>query len=135
MKIRKLLLILGFILTIMSSGYTYEIPDNLWLGLIAEAAGDGYSGMYAVAACVRNRLDKGMNTGLCGLDRKDLVSFVSRQGKKYEVMAKQIIKKVFEEKGEDTTNGAIYFENIEKYGKPKWCKVMTVKIKHHTFFK
>ncbi len=132
---KKVLLILLFVLTFASLIYAYEIPDNLWKGLVAEACGEGYSGMEAVAYCVRNRLDKGMNTGLCGLDRKDLVSFVSKQGKKYEVMAKEIIKKVFEEKGADTTYGAIYFENVEKYGKPKWCKAKTVKIKNHTFYK
>lgn len=132
---KKIWLIVGFVLALISSVLAYDLPDNFWRGLVAEAVGDGYSGMYAVATCVRNRLDKGMSTGLCGLDRKDLISFVTRQGKKYELMAKKIIKEVFEEKGVDTTGGAIYFENIKRYGKPKWCKVMTVKIKNHTFYK
>ncbi len=132
---KKVLLTLLFISTIISFAHAYELPENFWRGLVAEAVGDGYSGMYSVACCVRNRLDKGMPTGLCGLDRKDLIQFVSNQGKKYEVMAKRIIKEVFEEKGEDTTGGAIYFENIEKYGRPKWCINKTVKIKDHTFYK
>ncbi len=132
---KKIWIILGFVLTIISKIYAYDLPNNFWCGLIAEACSDGYEGMYAVAICVRNRLDKGMNTGLCGLNRKDLISFVNRQGKKYELMAKEIIKKVFQEKGDDVTYGAIYFENVKKYGKPEWCKVMTVKIKNHAFYK
>lgn len=132
---KVIFLTLVILLTMLSQSYAYEVPENLWRGLVAEACGDGYSGMYAVAACVRNRLERGMDTGLCGLDRKDLKSFIAKQGSKYEHMAKRIIKKVFQERGEDTTNGAIYFENIEEYGKPKWCKKMTVKIKNHTFYK
>ncbi len=132
---KMILIILGFIVTMVTQCFAYELPENFWRGLVAEACGDGYKGMYAVAIVVRNRLDKGMTTGLCGLDRKDLIQFVSKQGKKYEVMAKKIIRIVFEEKGEDTTGGAIYFENIEKYGRPKWCVNKTVKIRSHTFYK
>lgn len=112
-------------------------PANLWQGLIAEACNQGYDGMYAVACCVRNRLNAGMNTGLCALKRKDLDAFCKRQGSQVEKMAKDIIKKVFEQNAPDTVFGATHYENIKAYGWPKWSKDMAVvaKIKDHTFFR
>uniref|UniRef100_A0A6M3JUF0 Putative cell wall hydrolase n=1 Tax=viral metagenome TaxID=1070528 RepID=A0A6M3JUF0_9ZZZZ len=112
-------------------------PAYLWKGLLAEASSEGYNGMYAVACVVRNRLNSGMNTGLTGLKRRDLDEFVRREGRKAEYLAKDIIRKVFEENGIDTTRGATHYENIETFGLPKWARSMvrTVKIGNHTFFK
>jgi hypothetical protein len=111
--------------------------DNLWKGLIAEDVSGGYQGMYGVACCVRNRLNAGMNTGLVGLKRKDLDAFVKRQGVKYELMAKDIVRKIFIENAPDITRGAIHYEDIERYGLPKWAKgmVRTIKIGEHQYFK
>ncbi|MFA5311618.1 MAG: cell wall hydrolase [Candidatus Omnitrophota bacterium] len=112
-------------------------PANLWQGLIAEDVAGGYQGMYAVACCVRNRLNAGLNTGLCGLKRKDLNAFVNRQPKKYQAIAKQIIKQVFEQNSPDVTGGGTHYEAVEKYGLPRWARGMirTAKIGEHTFFK
>jgi len=114
-----------------------QVPSPaLWKGLLAEASSEGYQGMYAVACCVKNRLNNGMNTGLVALKRKDLDEFVRREGRKAEYLAKDIIRKVFEENGIDTTRGATHYENIEAFGLPKWSRSMvrTVKIGKHTFF-
>lgn len=112
-------------------------PANLWKGLIAEDVAGGYQGMYAVACCVRNRLNTGLNTGLCGLKRKDLDAFVNRQPKKYHAIAKQIIKQVFEDNSPDITGGGTHYEAVEKYGLPRWARGMirTAKIGEHTFYK
>jgi spore germination cell wall hydrolase CwlJ-like protein len=112
-------------------------PSNLWQGLVAEATSEGYQGMYAVACVVRNRLEIGMNTGLCGLKRKNLNAFCKREGIKREKEAKEIVNLVFEQGSKDITNGAIHFECIEKYGMPLWAKTMiiTCKVGEHTFFK
>ena len=122
-----------------SSAQAVEPPNNLYKGLIAEAVGEGYEGMFAVACCVRNRLEEGMNTGLCGLKRKDIDSFVKRQGKRYTVIAQQIIVEVFENNAPDVTNGALYFENIEAFGVPYFVIPMNLsqsaKIGLHTFYK
>jgi hypothetical protein len=128
--------IIGFFM-MTGMGEAMEYPKNLWKGLIAEACNQGYDGMYAVACCVRNRIDAGMNTGLCALKRKDLDAFCKKQGRLYEVMAKDIITKVFEQNGVDTTFGATHYENIKAYGLPRWAVDMaiTVKIKDHTFFR
>lgn len=111
-------------------------PAILWKGLIAEDVSGGYQGMYAVACCVRNRLNSGMNTGLCGLKRKNLDIFVKKQGVKYELMAKDIIRKVFSENAPDTTRGATHFESI-RYPKPYWAYKMQVIIQvgEHIFYK
>ncbi|MBI4707764.1 MAG: cell wall hydrolase [Candidatus Omnitrophica bacterium] len=112
-------------------------PTNLWKGLIAEDVSGGYQGMYAVACCVRNRLNMGMNTGLMALKRRRLDEFVRREGRSAELIAKDIVKKVFEQSAPDITRGATHYEAVETYGMPKWARSMvrTVKIGKHTFFK
>lgn len=111
-------------------------PANLWKGLIAEATSDGYDGMYAVCCVVRNRLDRGMNTGLCGLKRKDLGAFVKREGEKREKEAREIIAKVFEQGAEDVTQGATHFESV-RYKTPSWARgaVKTCRIGEHVFYR
>lgn len=111
-------------------------PDNLWMGILGEAVSEGDDGMYAVACAYRNRLIKGMPLGCAALKRPDLDKFVKKQGKKYEEMAKKIIREVFEGNGPDITRGATHYENVEKFGLPSWAKNMeiTAKIGNHTFF-
>lgn len=113
------------------------IPDNLWKGLIAEDVAGGYQGMYAVACCVRNRLNSGLNTGLVALKRRDLDEFVRREGRQTEYFAKDIVRKVFAEGAPDITRGATHYENIEAYGLPKWARSMvrTIRIGEHTYFR
>lgn len=112
-------------------------PGNLWKGVIGEAVGEGYQGMYAVTCAYRNRLNKNLPLGCVALKRKDLDQFVEKQGKKYQEMAQQIVRKVFEENSPDITKGATHYENIEKFGIPRWAKKMevTVRIGRHTFFR
>ena len=88
-------------------------PRNLWKGLLREAVGEGYIGMYAVCCVVRNRLLAGMDNGLVGLRKRKLEAFVTKCGLSYELMAKDIVYKVFEQNTPDITNGALYFESID----------------------
>ena len=113
------------------------LPNNLWKGLIAEDVAGGYQGMYAVACCVRNRLNAGLSHGLVAMKRPDLNRFVKREGRQYELMAKDILRKVFLENAPDVTRGATHYEAVERYGLPKWAKgmVRTTKVGEHTFFK
>jgi hypothetical protein len=131
------LMLFIFALFIYSADAQISYPKNLWKGLIAEDVAGGYQGMYAVACCVRNRLNAGMNTGLVALKRKNLDEFVRKEGRKVEFIAKSIVREVFEENGIDTTEGACFYENITAFGMPKWAysMVKTVKIGEHTFFK
>jgi spore germination cell wall hydrolase CwlJ-like protein len=102
---------------------------------MAEAAGEGYKGMYAVACVIRNR--GGDLHGFCGAKREDISLFCNRQGREVVREAQQIEHVVFERKGPDITKGATHFEAVEKYGVPYWIKdvQVTVKIGSHTFFK
>ena len=56
-------------------------PKYLYKGIIGEAVGEGYAGMYAVACVYRNRLRKGMPLGCVAFKRGDLDRFVEKQGK------------------------------------------------------
>ncbi len=103
----------------VAKAHAETVPANLWKGLVGEAVSEGPEGMYAVACCVRNRLEAGMDTGLCALKRRDLDKFVRSEGKRVETMAKRIVERVFKEKGPDVTRGAHLYENIKKYGFPK----------------
>jgi hypothetical protein len=113
------------------------VQADLWRGLIAEDVAGGYQGMYAVACCVRNRLNAGMDHGLVAMKRKDLNHFCRKQGNDYQQMAKGIINKVFSQSGPDITRGATHYEAVERYGLPKWAKgmVSTAKVGEHTFFR
>ncbi len=134
-----ILFILALIILItglMNRARGETIPDNLWKGLIGEAVGEGYKGMYAVACVYKNRLEKNMLLGCVALKRRDLDVFIQTQGKKYEIMAKEIVYKVFTQTN-DVTKGATHYENIERFGIPRWAKSMvrTTKIGNHTFYK
>ena len=111
-------------------------PENLWKGIIGEAVGEGYKGMYAVACVYHNRLKKGLPLGCVALKRRDLDEFVRKQGR-FERVAKGIIEEIFVRNGKDITLGSTHYENIERFGIPYWAKnmVRTVKIGKHTFFK
>lgn len=115
------------------------LPTNLWKGLMREAVSEGYKGMYAVACCVRNRLEKGMDVGLVGLKKSNLDLFVASEKPIYRQYAQEIVKIVFQQQGRDITNGALYYDDFEAFGIPKWAKghkiKVLAKIGCHTYFK
>lgn len=108
---------------------------SYWKVIMAEAVGEGYDGMYAIACVIRNR--GGDLSGFAGAKRKDLDGFCQRQGVRYISLAKTIERAVFEDNARDTTGGATHFENVEVFGQPYWAKSMkvTCKIGRHTFYK
>ncbi len=116
-----------------------QYPSNLWKGLLAEAVGEGEIGMYAVACCVRNRLNCGKGQGLTGLKRSNLDPFVLKCGLSYELMSKEIVRLVFEtNNAKDITNGAIYFESVDfpkNIAKFDRMYQRTVRIGKHIFYK
>ena len=133
------IILITLIIVLIAGTVQAAVLDNLWKGIIAEAVSEGYQGMYAVACCVRNRINAGMTTGLVALRRKDLDEFIRREGRQAEHIAKDIIKKVFEENSPDVTGGATHYENVEAYGVPAWVTqgsmVKTIKNGRHTFYK
>ena len=102
--------------------------------LIAEAASEGYDGLYAVACVMRNRgwkLD-----GFSGTERHDLDVFVANQPERTRQWAHHI-RRVLQTGGLDRTGGATHYENVEDFGTPWWAKgqTPTVKIGRHTFWR
>jgi spore germination cell wall hydrolase CwlJ-like protein len=114
-----------------------KLPKNFWQGLIGEGVSEGEEGMRAIAHTYKNRLANNIDLGMVALKRKDLGEFVKKQGPKYSKMAQDIVSKVFSGQDEDPTGGSTHYENVEKFGTPKWAKGMTItkKIGAHTFFK
>ena len=66
----KKTLILTILLYILLPIYSAQAEPEIWQVIIAEAVGEGYEGMYAVACVIRNR--GGDISGFCGGRRKDL---------------------------------------------------------------
>lgn len=128
-----------FFIAILLQGCADPVFANtqppIWQVIMAEAVGDGYNGMYAVACVIRNR--GGDLHAFCGSGRKDLSVFCARQGGKAISEARTIERIIFEQGGPDVTGGATHFEAVQRYGMPYWANGMrvTVKIGEHTFFK
>jgi len=112
-------------------------PDNLWKGILGEAVGEGYRGMYAVACVYRNRIHQGMPLGCVALGRKDLDKFVGKCLPFHHLIAKKVVRDVFENNAKDITGGATHYDNVEAFGMPSWAKNMqvTCRIGRHTFWK
>lgn len=134
---KRAIIILLLIIPSCETAYAQQVPPELWKGIEGEAVGEGYNGMVAVAFVYRNRIQHNMKLGCCALHRKDLNQFIAKQGAKYAKMAKEISQKVFTGDLKDPTNGATHYENVERYGYPRWSKgmIITAKIGSHTFFR
>lgn len=124
-------------------GYSDTPPANLWRGLIAENTTATDREWTAMACVVRNRQAIGWPHGLCGLKRKSLIRFTDSEiryattyGRQIDRITQDIVDKVYSGKQPDVTGGAVYFENVEKYGKPRWYNGKTAKrFGKHTFWK
>ena len=118
-----------------SSDACLSHPADLWKGIVAEAAGEGYQGMYAVCCVVRNRLAAGMPHSLTGMQRKDLERFVKHEYGKTQQDAIKAVREVFCNNFPDITLGALYFES-EDFITPKWFtgKIILVRFGKHYFY-
>lgn len=106
------------------------IPDNLYMGIIAEDTSGNYQTYLAIASVVRNRLNAGMNNGLIALKRKHLEHFVQREviwAAWHDIdlvgTTESAIQEVFEQ-GKDYVNGATNYEHTGVYPIPKYTKKM-----------
>lgn len=136
---KRIYLLLVFLLIFKSIAFagsreTTEIAKTI----AAEATGEGYYGMYLVSNTIKNRAilfnkspfevvkQKSQYAGFTSKNREKLYNEVKKQA---DYLAENLMTL------EDKTNGAIYFENINKYGKPYWCKIKTLEYKNHVFYK
>ena len=130
---KKIFLIIISIYLIIPKSYAFEIPDNLYKGIIAEDCSGNYQTYLIIASVVRNRLSNGLNSGLVALRRKGLDSFVERnrayvmakKGVDLKAVATQAIDEVFNQK-KDYAFGATHYEHTQVYPTPKWAKNMRI---------
>lgn len=142
-NMKKILIVICFFFLLLPiTSFSAEIiyvynKIELWKGLIAENASEGYLGLKVAALVYRNRLEKGMPLGCISIKRKDLDEFVKAEGLEMALLSKRVLKEVFEEYCEDITGGATHYENVEAFGKPYWEKDMIIlgKIGSHTLYK
>ena len=115
---------------------SYDLIRRVANSVIGEAAGEGRQGQVAVACALRNRINAGMSLSCYGEQRQQ---FINSQIPYIGDQVEEIIEDVFYNQIEDVTNGALYFENVELYGWPKWtkkCKVeITYEYRNHVFYK
>jgi len=130
LKLALILIILSCLWIPISSSIDYATIEK---AVIAEAAGEGYEGMYGVACCFRNRLNKGMGLGSAGLRRKDLDEFIAKQTPEVRLNAKLVVYSVFVLEVDDITRGATHFANLDECN-PYWMRAMVITViigKHH----
>lgn len=98
--------------------------------IVGEAENQQYKGMLAVAEAIRNR---GSLNGVYGFKR-DLSRIPKKTKQKLFLMAARAWT---ESVNSNLVRGANHWENIKKFGTPKWASKMkvTAVIKDHTFFK
>ena len=93
--------------------------------LVGEAVGEGEEGMRMVFDVMRNQsaffgqsLQDTAKTKYSAYRRTDLVDFVDKQPKKLVSAAYDIVQNP----QPDMSGGALHFENIDKFGIPKYAK-------------
>ena len=114
-----------------SAEFDPEKMDHYVDVVLTEAASEGPRGQIAVAEVLRNR---GWNTaGFCGLRRKNLRGFLRAEAGQ-RVRARRAIRAALA--GSNFSRGATHYENVLKFGKPKWASRMavTTRLGRHTFY-
>lgn len=111
--------------------------QTIAITIAAEAAGEGYDGMYRVANTIRNRAIKyrmapdqvvKQRNQYYGYTAKNRIKHYNSVRKQADYLATNIMQLP------DKTGGAIYFRQLKE---PcfKWCKVETARHKNHIFYK
>ena len=131
------LLVFGCALAFAEPEYqTQAIAETL----AAEAGGEGYHGMQAVANVIAARARQQHKTPYQIVSqRNQFFGFTSKNRRKLYLQVKKSADYLATNimSLPDITGGATCFENIRAFGKPQWTKKMirTVTIKNHTFYK
>ena len=119
-----------------------RLPGFVLNTVIGEAVGEGIDGMQAVfnvmnnqAAFYKQPLENTVKTKYAAYKRRDLGKFVNRQPRE----VRDTVSVLLNSNPDDITNGALHFENVQKYGIPKYAKqeggiIPLAHIKNHLFF-
>ncbi len=102
-------------------------PQLAVKAIIGEAAGEGDTGMLAVAAAIRNR---GTLRGVYGVKNpiaQNPSATLLKRAERAWALSRTI----------DITRGATHWENVRAFGEPYWAKSLTVttNISNHRFYK
>lgn len=135
-----LLIVIPYILCLCLDSYSaraYTVKEVVASTICAEAVGEGYVGMYAVANVIANRSNKNNITPYNVVTEKNqFYGYTSKnreelylQGKEYcDYLANNILKL------DDITGGALYIRRIGEK-KRKWHLRFCLKLKNHLFYK
>lgn len=132
-------LFLSIIILLMMVGSAYAMTETNFVASViaAEAGGEGYEGMYAVACVIQNRME---------IQHKTAYQIVKQKNQFYGATAKNRLKNYADVKEtadsiakqvgklKDSTKGALYFRRPDER-LFKWCKVRTVRVNNHIFYK
>lgn len=130
---KKTILFTIMLCLLFTQVFAYEIPKDLWKGIIAEDTSGDLLVCLSITSCVRNRLQKGMTHGLVAMKRKNLTVFVKKECDyalkvkriDLENQAKGVLTQVFV-LNKDYCNGAINYEHTGKYSVPKYTRNMRI---------
>jgi len=111
----------------------FPLPDNLYMGIIAEDTSGDYQIYLSIASVIRNRFNNGLNSGLVALKRQNLGQFVGQEYayalkiKKIDLikLATKAIQEIFKN-NKDYVNGATHYEHTGVYPAPYWAKNMQI---------
>jgi spore germination cell wall hydrolase CwlJ-like protein len=105
--------------------------------IAAEAGGEGYQGMYAVACTIANRSRLWRKTPYEIVTQKNqYYGYTAKNRHKLYLQVKPIVDKLAREimRLKDITKGALYFRRQDERLFP-WCKIETFRYKNHIFYK
>lgn len=132
-----ILLIITSVIIAHAQDYKTRIVAEV---IAAEACGEGKNGMQCVANVIANRAKKQHKTPYEIVTQKNqFFGYTSKHRLLLYLSVKNTVDKLAENIMDlpDLTNGATNFENINRFGKPKWARKMllTLKYKNHNFYK
>ena len=127
MRGKAILICVCFFVLISSIGiYIKQIYEKRIVAevIAAEACGEGYKGMVAVASVISNRAKIKRKTFYqIATQKRQFFGYTAKNRTKLykEVKEKvdEIVDLLYSGKLKDTVNGATHFENIKLYGTPK----------------
>ena len=99
--------------------------------VLTEAASESLRGQIAVAEVLRNR--DWETHGFCGLRRPHLRRFLRMEAAQ-RAAARHAVRIALG--GSNLSRGATHYENVRRFGRPKWASAMavTTRIGRHTFY-
>jgi spore germination cell wall hydrolase CwlJ-like protein len=134
---RLIVAVVSLLVMMTTSAYAMTETNFVASVIAAEAGGEGYKGMYAVACVIQNRMEMQHKTACQIVRQKNQFYGATAKNRlknynKVKEIADSIAKQIGKLK--DNTKGALYFRRPDER-LFKWCKVMTIRVKNHIFYK